>query len=75
MENNSLAICLGIRTLVDNDVKICLRRNRLARLATWTTVHFANKFEKYFWKSEIDKMREGIYFQNVLLIQSFRVKA
>ena len=47
MEKNILAICLGIRTLADNDVKICLRHNRLARLATWTTLHFANTLEKY----------------------------
>ena len=47
MEKNILAICLGIRTLADNDVKICLRHNRLARLATWTTLHFANTLQKY----------------------------
>ena len=52
MENKSLAICLGRRTLVNNDVKICLRHNRLARLETWTTLHFANTFEKYVWLIE-----------------------
>ena len=52
MENKSLAICLGRRTLVNNDVKICLRHNRVARLETWTTLHFANTFEKYVWVIE-----------------------
>ena len=49
---NSLAICLGIRTLADNDVKICWRLS-LPSLASWTSLNFENTFEKYVCVSKM----------------------